>query len=105
MARVNTFALGGCLVIDRLGFGAMRITGPGVLGDPPDRSAARLLLRRALELGVNLIDTADSYGPEVARTSSVRPSIPIRTISSSLRREACSVAAPTTGAPMAGPTT
>ncbi len=50
----------------RLGFGAMRITGPGIWGDPPDPAAARRLLRRVVELGVNFIDTADSYGPEVS---------------------------------------
>lgn len=50
----------------RLGFGAMRITGPGIWGDPPDRDVAKAVLRRALDLGVNLIDTADSYGPAVS---------------------------------------
>ena len=54
------------VTVNRLGFGAMRITGQGVWGDPPDREAARAVLRRAVELGVNLIDTADSYGPEVS---------------------------------------
>ena len=54
------------MTVNRLGFGAMRITGKGVWGDPPDREAARSVLRRAVELGVNLIDTADSYGPEVS---------------------------------------
>jgi aryl-alcohol dehydrogenase-like predicted oxidoreductase len=52
--------------VNRLGFGAMRITGNGVWGDPPDREAARAVLRRAVELDVNLIDTADSYGPHVS---------------------------------------
>ena len=54
------------MTVNRLGFGAMRITGDGVWGDPPDREAARAVLRRAVELGVNLIDTADSYGPHVS---------------------------------------
>ena len=54
------------LTVNRLGFGAMRVTGQGVWGDPPDREAALAVLRRALSLGVNLIDTADSYGPEVS---------------------------------------
>jgi len=49
-----------------MGFGAMRVTGAGVWGDPPDRAAARALLRRALELGITFLDTADSYGPEVS---------------------------------------
>jgi aryl-alcohol dehydrogenase-like predicted oxidoreductase len=51
-----------------MGFGAMRVTGPGVWGDPPNRDAAKRLLRRAIELGVNFIDTADSYGPDVSET-------------------------------------
>jgi pyridoxine 4-dehydrogenase len=56
----------GDLSVRRLGFGAMRITGKGIWGEPPDAGAARALLRRVVELGVNLIDTADSYGPEVS---------------------------------------
>ena len=62
----GTFALGGQLVVHRLGFGAMRITGPGVWGEPADRDQAIAVLRRAVELGVDLIDTADSYGPYVS---------------------------------------
>jgi pyridoxine 4-dehydrogenase len=58
--------LGGDLTVRRLGYGAMRITGPGIWGEPPDRDAALAVLRRAVELDVNLIDTADSYGPEVS---------------------------------------
>jgi pyridoxine 4-dehydrogenase len=58
--------LGGDLTVRRLGFGAMRITGEGIWGEPSDRDAAIGVLRRAVELGVNLIDTADSYGPEVS---------------------------------------
>ncbi|HVP60560.1 MAG TPA: aldo/keto reductase [Myxococcaceae bacterium] len=58
--------LGGDLVVRRMGFGAMRLTGQGIWGDPPDRARAHAVLRRAVELGVNLIDTADSYGPEVS---------------------------------------
>ena len=54
------------MTVNRLGFGAMRITGQGVWGDPPDREHAKGVLRRAVELGVNLIDTADSYGPEIS---------------------------------------
>jgi aryl-alcohol dehydrogenase-like predicted oxidoreductase len=56
----------GDLTIRRLGFGAMRITGEGIWGEPDDPGAARALLRRVVELGVNMIDTADSYGPEVS---------------------------------------
>jgi pyridoxine 4-dehydrogenase len=61
-----TIAIGGDLTVNRLGFGAMRITGPGIWGDPPDPAGARRLLRRAVELGVNFVDTADSYGPAVS---------------------------------------
>ncbi len=62
----GTFVLGGDLTVRRMGFGAMRITGPGIWGDPPDPAEARKVLRRAVDLGVNLIDTADAYGPEVS---------------------------------------
>ena len=63
----DTFRLGGDgPEVRRLGFGAMRITGPGIWGEPPDREAARAVVRRAVELGVNLIDTSDAYGPGVS---------------------------------------
>src|SRR5271155_2107844 len=62
----GTFVLGGDLTVNRLGYGAMRITGPGIWGEPKDRDEARKVLQRAIELGVNFIDTADSYGPEVS---------------------------------------
>jgi pyridoxine 4-dehydrogenase len=62
----TTFVIGGDIDVRRLGFGAMRITGPGTWGPPRDRAAARALLRRAVELGVQLIDTADAYGPGVS---------------------------------------
>jgi aryl-alcohol dehydrogenase-like predicted oxidoreductase len=62
----GVFKIGGDLPVHRLGFGAMRITGPGVWGEPKDPAEARRVLQRAVELGVNLIDTADSYGPEVS---------------------------------------
>jgi pyridoxine 4-dehydrogenase len=65
-AASGVFKIGGDLPVHRLGFGAMRITGPGVWGEPRDPAAARRVLRRAVELGVNLIDTADAYGPEVS---------------------------------------
>jgi pyridoxine 4-dehydrogenase len=58
--------IGGALSVRRLGFGAMRITGPGIWGPPADRQLAKSVLHRALELGVNLIDTADAYGPGVS---------------------------------------
>lgn len=62
----GTFTLGGDLTVNRLGFGAMRLTGEGVWGPPADRGEAVQVLRRAVELGVNFIDTADSYGPYIA---------------------------------------
>ncbi len=62
----GTFAIGGDLKVRRLGFGAMRVTGSGVWGEPKDPAEAIRLIRRAVELGVTLIDTADSYGPEVS---------------------------------------
>lgn len=62
----GSFRIGGDLEVHRLGFGAMRQTGPGIWGEPEDPDLARRVLRRAVELGVNLIDTADSYGPEVS---------------------------------------
>jgi aryl-alcohol dehydrogenase-like predicted oxidoreductase len=65
-AAAGSFAIGGDLTVHRLGFGAMRITGPGVWGPPADKAGALATLRRAVELGVNLIDTADSYGPYVS---------------------------------------
>ena len=60
----STFSIGGDLTVNRLGFGAMRLTGEGIWGWPPDRENARKVLKRAVELGANLIDTADAYGPE-----------------------------------------
>ena len=65
-AASETFALGGDLEVGRLGFGAMRITGEGIWGGPNDPDASKALLRRVVDAGVNLIDTADSYGPEVS---------------------------------------
>jgi aryl-alcohol dehydrogenase-like predicted oxidoreductase len=65
-AAAGTIAVGGDLVVHRMGLGAMRITGEGIWGDPPDREQARAVLRAAVDLGVNFIDTADSYGPEVS---------------------------------------
>ena len=65
-AEAGTITLGGDLTVNRLGYGAMRITGKGIWGPPDDRNAALDTLRRAVELGVNFIDTADSYGPEVS---------------------------------------
>jgi aryl-alcohol dehydrogenase-like predicted oxidoreductase len=70
IATINAAASGtitlGDLTVNRLGFGAMRITGPGIWGEPKDIDEARRVLKRAVELGVNFIDTADSYGPSVS---------------------------------------
>jgi pyridoxine 4-dehydrogenase len=65
-AAAGTIALGGELGVNRMGFGAMRLTGPGVWGPPKDPKEAVRVLQRAVELGVNFIDTADSYGPHVS---------------------------------------
>jgi pyridoxine 4-dehydrogenase len=62
----GTFSIGGDLPVHRLGFGAMRITGPGIWGEPKDREEAKRVLKRLPDLGVNFIDTADAYGPEVS---------------------------------------
>jgi pyridoxine 4-dehydrogenase len=67
-AEAGTIDIGGDLTVNRLGYGAMRITGDGIWGDPADRDQAKAALRRAVELGVNFIDTADSYGPDVSET-------------------------------------
>jgi pyridoxine 4-dehydrogenase len=66
LQQETTFTLGGDLTVNRLGYGAMRITGPGIWGEPQDRVEALKVLKRAVELGVNFIDTADAYGPEVS---------------------------------------
>ena len=65
-AAAGTFALGGDLEVNRLGYGAMRITGEGIWGEPENPDGAKAVLRRAVGLGINLIDTADSYGPDVS---------------------------------------
>jgi pyridoxine 4-dehydrogenase len=65
-ASAGQFAIGGDMPVNRLGFGAMRLTGPGIWGEPSDPDVARAVLRTAVERGVNLIDTADSYGPDVS---------------------------------------
>jgi pyridoxine 4-dehydrogenase len=67
-AEAGTIDLGGDLTVNRLGYGAMRITGSGIWGDPANVEQAKAALRRAVDLGVNFIDTADSYGPDVSET-------------------------------------
>jgi aryl-alcohol dehydrogenase-like predicted oxidoreductase len=64
-AAAGTLTIGGDLTVNRMGFGAMRLTGEGIWGEPKDPAEARRVLRRAVDLGVNFIDTADAYGPEV----------------------------------------
>jgi aryl-alcohol dehydrogenase-like predicted oxidoreductase len=65
-AASGSFSIGGDLTVNRLGFGAMRLTGEGIWGEPKDREEAKRVLKRLLDLGVNFIDTADAYGPEVS---------------------------------------
>ncbi len=65
-AAAGTISIGGDLTVNRMGFGAMRITGQGIWGPPPDRDLAKAAVRQAVDLGVNFIDTADSYGPDVS---------------------------------------
>src|ERR1700712_2921466 len=65
-AQSGPFAIGGSTPVHRLGFGTMQLTGPGVWGPPADRAAAVAVLRRVVDLGVDLIDTAAAYGPDVA---------------------------------------
>ena len=65
-SAAGVIGIGGDLTVNRMGFGAMRVTGPGIWGPPADRAEALAVLRRAVDLGVNLIDTADSYGPHVS---------------------------------------
>ncbi len=65
-SRSGTFTMGGDLTVHRLGFGSMRLTGEGIWGEPRDHDESIAVLRRAVELGIDLIDTANSYGPGVA---------------------------------------
>jgi aryl-alcohol dehydrogenase-like predicted oxidoreductase len=65
-AAAGTITIGGDLVVNRMGYGAMRITGKGIFGPPADRAESIRVLRRAIELGIDFIDTADSYGPNVS---------------------------------------
>jgi aryl-alcohol dehydrogenase-like predicted oxidoreductase len=65
-AAAGTIEIGGDLTVNRFGFGAMRITGPGIWGEPEDKEEAQRVLRRVIDLGINFIDTADSYGPAVS---------------------------------------
>src|ERR1700691_2226543 len=75
-AASGTITLGGDLTVNRLGYGAMRITGPGIWGPPANEAASLATLRRAIELDVNLIDTADSYGPGTSEELIARALVP-----------------------------
>ena len=66
-AKSGQFRIGGDLIVNRLGFGSMRLTGKGIWGPPQDHAESIRVLRRAVELGINFIDTADSYGPGIQR--------------------------------------
>ena len=99
----GTLDLGGDLTVGRLGFGAMRLCGPGVWGEPEDPEEAERVLRRAVELGVNFIDTADAYGPEVSERGV--SSAPTPRTSSSPRRAATPGRGPAAGGPTAAPST
>ena len=76
-SKSGSFKIGGETEVHRLGFGAMRVTGPGIWGPPADRAEAIRTLKRVPELGINFIDTANSYGPDVSERSSARRFIPM----------------------------
>ncbi len=94
---MTTFTIGGDLTVNRLGFGAMRLTGKGVWGPPADRDECIRVLRRLVELGVNFIDTADSYGPYVSEELINEALHPYPDGSSSRPRPACCAPDPTRG--------
>jgi len=97
-SRSDTFDIGGDLTVNRLGFGAMRITGEDIIGRPDDEVDAKAVLQRAVELGVDFVDTADSYGPGVSeRLIGRRSATP--TTWSSPRRPACSATVRASGSP------
>ena len=100
----GTFAIGD-LTVHRLGYGAMQITGPGVWGPPRDHDEAIRVLRRAVELGVNLIDTADSYGPYVSEELIREALHPYPRGWSSPPRRAWCAPGPNSGIPSAGRST
>jgi pyridoxine 4-dehydrogenase len=87
-AASGTFLIGGDLPVHRLGYGTMRLVGEGAWGEPADPAEARRVLRRAVELGVTLIDTADAYGPEIAERLIGEALAPIRPAWSSPPRAA-----------------
>jgi len=101
-AKSGTFALGGDLTTHRMGFGAMRITGKGIWGPPKDPAEAKRVLKRAVDLGVNFIDTADAYGPEVSENLIAEALIPIPKDSLSRPRAVLPGRDPTNGCRWAG---
>ena len=101
----STFLLGGDLEVRRLGFGAMRITGEGIWGEPADPAGCRELLRHLIDRDVNLIDTADSYGPDVSENLIAEALAPYpENLLSPPRADSC-VPARTAGCPTVAPTT
>ena len=105
-AQLNdTFRIGGDLPIHRLGYGAMQLTGPGVWGEPADRPGAIAVVQAAIEQGVDFIDTADSYGPQVSEQIIAEARTRTRTGSSSPRRRASRAPVPASGPCAAAPST
>lgn len=104
-AAGGTLRLGDDLTVNRLGYGAMRLTGPGFWGEPTDPDEAVRVVRRAVELGVNFIDTADAYGPFSSDRIIRRRCTPTPTIWSSPPRSVSPAPAPTTGARWDAPNT
>lgn len=101
-ARSGTLLIGGDVSVNRLGYGTMRLTGKGIWGPPADRAEALRVLKRLPELGVNFIDTADSYGPDVADNCCAKHCIPIAANSSPPKAVWCAPA-PISGPPSAVP--
>jgi len=102
-AAAGELTIGGDLTVRRLGYGAMRITGPGIWGEPADRDGALAVLRRAVELGVNFIDTADSYGPDVSEELIAEALHPYPEDLVIATRAGSRVPGPAAGTPTAGP--
>ena len=90
----GTFKIGGDLKVNRLGFGAMRITGPGIWGEPPDRDEALRVLRKLPELNVNFVDTADSYGPEVSEKLIRESTAPVLLVPAGVSSQSARTATP-----------
>jgi pyridoxine 4-dehydrogenase len=103
-AASGTLSLGGDLPVTRLGYGAMQLTGPGIWGEPRDRDEARQVLRRAVELGVDFIDTADSYGPFISEDL-IREALHPYDGVTVATKGGSSAPAPTSGRSWAGPST